>query len=107
MWPRREGAIWQMDSHFNAAGRTGTSAARVAGSGGSPCAGTAAAKIVIKNAKGKAVTTLKVTKVKTGVTATVKFRCKLAKGKYRFFVYATDAAGNAQSKIASNRLTVR
>jgi len=72
-----------------------------------PCAGTAAAKIVIKNARGKAVKTLKVKRVKTGVTATVKFRCKLAKGKYRFFVYATDAAGNAQSKIASNRVTVR
>jgi photosystem II stability/assembly factor-like uncharacterized protein len=72
-----------------------------------PCAGTAAAKIVIKNAKGKPVKTIKVKKVKTGVTATVKFRCKLAKGKYRFFVYGTDAAGNAQSRIASNRLTVR
>ena len=43
----------------------------------------------------------------TGVTATVKFRCKLATGKYKFFVYATDAAGNAQSNIATSRLTVR
>ena len=72
-----------------------------------PCAGTAAAKIVIKNARGKAVKTLKVRKVKTGLAATVKFRCKLGKGKYKFFVYATDAAGNPQSKIAYNRLTVR
>ncbi len=51
--------------------------------------------------------TLKVRKVKTGLAATVKFRCKLGKGKYKFFVYATDAAGNPQSKIAYNRLTVR
>ena len=72
-----------------------------------PCAGSAAARIVVKNAKGKPVKTLKVKRVKTGVTATVKFRCKLSKGRYRFFVYAMDAAGNAQSKVASNRLTVR
>ena len=72
-----------------------------------PCAGTAAAKIVIKNAKGKTVKTLNVKRVKAGVTATVKFRCKLATGKYKFFVYATDAAGNAQSNIATSRLTVR
>ena len=51
--------------------------------------------------------TIKVARVKAGVTSAVKFRCKLAKGKYRFFVHATDAARNAQSKIASNRLTVR
>jgi hypothetical protein len=72
-----------------------------------PCAGTASARIVVKNAHGHKVKTIKVARVKAGVTSTVRFRCKLAKGKYRFFVYATDAAGNAQSKIASNRLTVR
>ena len=72
-----------------------------------PCAGTAAAKIVVKNAQGRVVKTLKAAKVRAGATSAVKFRCKLAKGKYRFFVYATDAAGNPQSKVASNRLTVR
>ena len=72
-----------------------------------PCAGTASAKIVVKNAHGRKVKTIKVARVKAGAASAVKFRCKLAKGKYRFFVYATDSAGNAQSKIASNRLTVR
>ncbi len=72
-----------------------------------PCAGTAAAKIVVKNARGRTVKTIKVAKVKVGAKSTVKFRCKLVRGKYKFLVYATDAAGNAQSKIASNRLTVR
>jgi photosystem II stability/assembly factor-like uncharacterized protein len=71
-----------------------------------PCAGTAAAKIVVKNARGRAVKTLKKT-VKAGIASTASFRCKLAKGKYRFFVYATDPAGNKQVKVASNRLTVR
>lgn len=28
-------------------------------------------------------------------------------GTYRFFVYATDVAGNAQAKTGSNRLVVR
>ena len=72
-----------------------------------PCAGTASAKIVVKNARGRKVKTVKVARVTAGATSAVKFRCKLAKGKYRFFVYATDSAGNAQSKVASNRLTVR
>ena len=35
------------------------------------------------------------------------FVCRLAAGQYRFYVYATDAAGNKQSRVASNRLTVR
>ncbi len=38
---------------------------------------------------------------------TAKFRCTLAKGTYRYYVYATDASGNAQSKIGSARLTVK
>jgi photosystem II stability/assembly factor-like uncharacterized protein len=71
-----------------------------------PCAGTAAAKIVVKNARGRAVKTLKKS-VKSGIATTASFRCKLANGKYRFYVYATDPAGNKQVKVASNRLTVR
>jgi hypothetical protein len=35
------------------------------------------------------------------------FHCRLKQGQYRFYVYATDAAGNSQSQVASNRLTVR
>ena len=71
-----------------------------------PCAGKAAARIVIKNGSNRIVKTIKKT-VKTGVTSTASFRCRLAKGKYRFYVYATDPAGNRQVKITSNRLTVR
>ena len=35
------------------------------------------------------------------------FTCRLARGHYRFFVYATDAAGNRQTMVASNGLRVR
>jgi hypothetical protein len=71
-----------------------------------PCAGSAKARIVVKNAHGRVVKTVRKT-VKTGLTSTASFRCRLAKGKYRFYVYATDPAGNRQVKVASNRLTVR
>ena len=36
-----------------------------------------------------------------------RFACRLAAGHYRFSIYATDAAGNVQSSVASNTLTVR
>ena len=38
---------------------------------------------------------------------TYKFRCTLAKGTYKYYVYATDASGNAQSKIGYAKLTVK
>jgi hypothetical protein len=37
---------------------------------------------------------------------TATFHCRLARGRFRFFVYATDAAGNRQSVVASNTLQV-
>jgi len=40
-------------------------------------------------------------------TLAYSFRCSLACGTYRFVVTAKDAAGNRQTKAASNRLTVR
>ena len=66
----------------------------------------AAARIVVKNARGKVVKTVRKS-VKTGVGSTASFRCKLARGTYRFYVYATDPAGNKQVKVVSNKLTVR
>ena len=43
--------------------------------------------------------------VNTALTA--RFRCALRPGTYRFSVRATDAAGNPQANVASQRLTVR
>jgi hypothetical protein len=69
---------------------------------------------------GRAAVTLKIyrgTKVKTTIkikTASAcnvkqlyKWRCTLAKGSYTLKVYATDLAGNAQSKVGGARLTVK
>ncbi len=36
-----------------------------------------------------------------------QFRCALGRGTYRFSVYATDLAGNRQSKVGSNKLIVK
>ena len=43
--------------------------------------------------------------VNTRLTAT--FVCHLARGQHHFLVYAVDAAGNAQTTIGANTLTVR
>ena len=72
-----------------------------------PCAGKAKVRIVVKNSHRKIVKTVRIATVKTGLTSVARFRCTLARGTYKFFVYATDRAGNKQSKIGSNRLTVR
>ena len=45
--------------------------------------------------------------VAVNTSKTAKFTCRLAKGKYKYLVYATDVAGNAQARIGSARLTVR
>ena len=72
-----------------------------------PCAGRADLKIAIKDRSGKIVKQLSRKDAKTGVLLTSKFLCKLRRGTYHFSVYATDAAGNIQSTVGSNRLTVR
>lgn len=63
-----------------------------------------------RNAKGKLVKTLKLGRrpVKTALQSTgFKVPGSWQRGTYRFYVYATDAAGNRQAKVASNKLTVR
>lgn len=72
-----------------------------------PTKGTAAVSITIKNRAGKVVKTMSAGTKTVNVPLTKKFRCGLARGTYRYYVYATDASGNAQSKIGSARLTVK
>lgn len=86
-------------------GRTATLKFKV--SDAAPNKGTATVQIRIKNSKGKVVKTIKAGVKNVNVAQTAKFRCKLAKGVYKYYVYATDASGNAQSRIGSARLTVK
>jgi len=72
-----------------------------------PTKGTAAVSIKIKNRAGKVVKTMSAGAKSVNAQLTKNFRCRLAKGTYRYYVYATDASGNAQSKIGSARLTVK
>ena len=71
---------------------------------GSP---TATVKIKIKTRSGRTVKTITLKNRKVNKTLTYRFRCKFAKKTYRFYVYATDTAGNTQVRRASNRLIVR
>jgi photosystem II stability/assembly factor-like uncharacterized protein len=71
---------------------------------GSP---TATVTIRVKDARGRVVKTILLRKQKVDTGLTCSFRCELAKGRYRFFVLATDAAGNRQRSVATNRLVVK
>ena len=72
-----------------------------------PNLGTATAVIKIKNKAGKVVKTLKPGSKTVNVLQKATFTCKLAKGTYKFYVTATDAAGNKAGNTAGNKLTVR
>ena len=71
---------------------------------GSP---TATVKIVVKDARGRQKWSGKQFAKPVNKALSCQFRCTLAAGTYRFYVYATDAAGNTQTAPASNKLTVR
>jgi hypothetical protein len=62
--------------------------------------------IKIRTSTGRLVRTLVERGVAVNTRLVARFSCRLAAGRYRFYVCATDAAGNAQAKIGSNRLTV-
>lgn len=72
-----------------------------------PNLGTATSVIKIKNRAGKVVKTIKPGVKAVNVMQKATFTCKLAKGTYKFYVTATDAAGNVTAKAAVNKLTVR
>jgi len=70
---------------------------------GSP---TANVTIRVTTPAGHLVRKLKASGVAVDRKLAASFVCRLAAGQYRFHVYATDAAGNTQVKVASSRLTV-
>jgi alpha-tubulin suppressor-like RCC1 family protein len=68
----------------------------------SPCT----VRIVIKNARGVSVRQFTIRGAAAGKALVKSFRCKLAKGAYRWYVYATDSVGYKQLKAGSNKLIV-
>ena len=63
--------------------------------------------IKIKTLTGKTVKQVTLKNRQLNTDLGYRFRCTLAKRVYRFYVLATDTAGNTQSSIGKNRLTVR
>jgi hypothetical protein len=64
-------------------------------------------RIVIKTPGGKVVKQLRGGMRADNKVHYFRFQCRLDKGRYRFFVYAKDPAGNETPRPASNWLTVR
>ncbi len=67
------------------------------------------AKVVIKIRRGNGTTakTITINSAPTNARRTYSFRCNLAKGSYKWYVYATDLAGNTQDNVARATLTVK
>jgi hypothetical protein len=65
-----------------------------------------AIRIVVKNRRGTTVKTFRPTAKNTGTWYSVKWTPK-AKGTYRYYVYAKDLAGNAQSRRGYAKVVVR
>lgn len=74
---------------------------------GAPNGGTAAVTIRVKNRAGKVVGVFRVNDMAVNVMLTIKISGKLPKGTHTYFVYAKDAAGNAQASVGSNKLVVK
>ena len=71
-----------------------------------PNGGAATVTIVVKNSRGKTVKRLELGSRPVNQALKATFSCRLRPGDYRFRVSATDAAGNPQSAVASQRLRV-
>ncbi|HSL96518.1 MAG TPA: lectin like domain-containing protein [Thermoleophilia bacterium] len=71
-----------------------------------PNAGTAKVTIKVKKLDGSVVKKFLLGSKKVNVLLGYRWKCGLAKGTYRFYVYATDPAGNTQSVVGYNRLVV-
>jgi hypothetical protein len=68
---------------------------------------TATVTIRIRNAAGRVVKMYSLGPRATGVQLAARFVCHLPRGTYRFLVYARDQAGNPQTRLGWNTLTVK
>lgn len=63
--------------------------------------------IRVKRANGTTAKTLRVADAPVNADGSVRFTCNLRRGRYTWYVYATDLAGNPQANVARARLRVR
>ena len=71
-----------------------------------PGGGPVSVVIKVRSPSGTVVATVRRAARPVGVPLGARVRCAFAPGKYRFSVYATDAAGNEQRRPGVNTLTV-
>ena len=69
--------------------------------------GTAMVLIEIKTMRGKLVRSFALCSRPENAALALSLKATMAKGSYRWFVYATDAAGNGQSSVGRAKLTVK
>jgi hypothetical protein len=74
---------------------------------GAASAGLAVVTIKVKTLSGRTVRTLSLGTRLTGRTYSAKVKCTWAPRTYRYYVYATDPAGNKVLRPGSNKLVVR
>lgn len=72
-----------------------------------PCAAKATVTIKLKTLGGTTKKTLRLGQRYVNSLRSYRFRCSLAKRTYRYWVYATDAAGNRQATLGRNYLYVK
>ncbi len=72
-----------------------------------PVPQTADVTITVRTTGGRLVKTITADGVALNTGLVARFVCRLATGRYRYSVAATDAAGNPQARVASSTLTVR
>lgn len=72
-----------------------------------PNGGTATVTLKIRTLGGAPRKTLTVGQRAVNTLLSRRFKCYLAKGTYRVYVYATDVAGNPQATVGRNLLCVR
>jgi hypothetical protein len=68
---------------------------------------TADVVIKVKRSDGTTAKTLTADDAPVNSSQTAPFTCNLKKGAYKWYVYATDRAGNTQENVAQARLTVK
>ena len=72
-----------------------------------PTVGKATVIIKIVNGRGKVTRTLKRGAQNVNIWLKYAYKFNIAKGKYRFDIYATDLAGNKQTKVGHAILRVK
>ena len=68
---------------------------------------TSTVTIKVTDGSGRTVATLRLGRQTTAAQHTWRFFCLLPRGTYRYWVYASDEAGNPQTHVGSNTLTVK